>query len=44
MARVVHLANPVSAGLRDAVLRATPPSVATRRLAPVVDYDAASAV
>ena len=39
MSRVAHLRSPVAAGLRNAVLRASPPSASLRRLAPIVGYE-----
>ena len=38
MSRVAHLRGPVAAGLRDALLRASPPSVTLRRLDPIVGH------
>jgi 2-polyprenyl-6-methoxyphenol hydroxylase-like FAD-dependent oxidoreductase len=38
MSRVAHLRNPLAAGLRDGLLRATPPSISLRRLAPIVGH------
>src|SRR5918995_315745 len=36
MSRLAHLRNPLAAGLRNTVLRASPPSIALRRLEPIV--------
>src|SRR3954462_7020955 len=36
MSRVAHLRGPVAAGLRNALLRASPPSASLRRLAPIL--------
>jgi 2-polyprenyl-6-methoxyphenol hydroxylase-like FAD-dependent oxidoreductase len=38
MSRIAHLRSPVAAGLRNAVLRASPPSAALRRLEPIVGH------
>jgi 2-polyprenyl-6-methoxyphenol hydroxylase-like FAD-dependent oxidoreductase len=38
MSRIAHLRSPVAAGLRNAVLRASPPSAALRRLGPIVGH------
>jgi 2-polyprenyl-6-methoxyphenol hydroxylase-like FAD-dependent oxidoreductase len=37
VARLAHLRNPLLVGLRDAVVRAVPPSLLLRRLAPILD-------
>jgi 2-polyprenyl-6-methoxyphenol hydroxylase-like FAD-dependent oxidoreductase len=39
MSRVAHLRGPVAAGLRNALLRASPPSASLRRLAPIVGHE-----
>jgi 2-polyprenyl-6-methoxyphenol hydroxylase-like FAD-dependent oxidoreductase len=38
MSRVAHLRSPVAAGLRNALLRASPPSASLRRLDPIVGH------
>jgi 2-polyprenyl-6-methoxyphenol hydroxylase-like FAD-dependent oxidoreductase len=38
MSRIAHLRNPVAAGLRNALLRASPPAISLRRLEPIVGY------
>jgi 2-polyprenyl-6-methoxyphenol hydroxylase-like FAD-dependent oxidoreductase len=38
MSRVAHLRSPVAAGLRNTLLRASPPSVSLRRLEPIVGH------
>jgi FAD-dependent urate hydroxylase len=38
MSQIAHLRNPVAAGLRNALLRASPPSLALRRLEPIVGH------
>jgi 2-polyprenyl-6-methoxyphenol hydroxylase-like FAD-dependent oxidoreductase len=38
MSRIAHLRNPLAAGLRNAVLRASPPSMSLRRLEPIVGH------
>ena len=38
MSRVAHLRNPLAAGLRNALLRASPSSISLRRLEPIVGY------
>jgi FAD-dependent urate hydroxylase len=38
MSRVAHLRNPVAGGLRNALLRASPPSFSLRRLEPIVGH------
>jgi 2-polyprenyl-6-methoxyphenol hydroxylase-like FAD-dependent oxidoreductase len=38
MSRIAHLRSPVAAGLRDALLRASPPSLTLRRLEPIVGH------
>jgi 2-polyprenyl-6-methoxyphenol hydroxylase-like FAD-dependent oxidoreductase len=39
MSRIAHLRNPVAAGLRNALLRASPPSSSLRRLEPIVGHE-----
>jgi 2-polyprenyl-6-methoxyphenol hydroxylase-like FAD-dependent oxidoreductase len=39
MSRVAHLRGPVTAGIRNALLRASPPSASLRRLAPIVGHE-----
>ena len=38
MSRIAHLRSPVAAGLRNALLRASPPSASLRRLEPIVGH------
>jgi 2-polyprenyl-6-methoxyphenol hydroxylase-like FAD-dependent oxidoreductase len=38
MSRVAHLRSPVAAGLRNSLLRASPPSASLRRLDPIVGH------
>jgi hypothetical protein len=38
MSRIAHLRNPLAVGLRNALLRATPPSISLRRLEPIVGH------
>ena len=38
MSRIAHLRSPVAAGLRNALLRASPPSAPLRRLEPIVGH------
>jgi FAD-dependent urate hydroxylase len=38
MSRVAHLRNPLAAGLRNTLLRASPPSMSLRRLEPIVGH------
>jgi len=38
MSRIAHLRNPLAAGLRNALLRASPPSSSLRRLEPIVGH------
>jgi 2-polyprenyl-6-methoxyphenol hydroxylase-like FAD-dependent oxidoreductase len=38
MSRIAHLRNPVAAGLRNTLLRASPPSASLRRLEPIVGH------
>jgi 2-polyprenyl-6-methoxyphenol hydroxylase-like FAD-dependent oxidoreductase len=38
MSQIAHLRNPLAAGLRNALLRASPPSMSLRRLAPIVGH------
>jgi 2-polyprenyl-6-methoxyphenol hydroxylase-like FAD-dependent oxidoreductase len=38
MSRLAHLRNPLAAGLRNTLLRATPPSISLRRLEPIVGH------
>jgi len=38
MSRIAHLRNPLAVGLRNTLLRATPPSISLRRLGPIVGH------
>ena len=38
MSRIAHLRSPVAAGLRNTLLRVTPPSASLRRLEPIVGH------
>jgi 2-polyprenyl-6-methoxyphenol hydroxylase-like FAD-dependent oxidoreductase len=38
MSRIAHLRNPLAAALRNALLRASPPSISLRRLEPIVGH------
>ncbi len=39
MSRIARLRNPIAAGLRNAMLRASPPSSSLRRLEPIVGHE-----
>jgi 2-polyprenyl-6-methoxyphenol hydroxylase-like FAD-dependent oxidoreductase len=38
MSRIAHLRNPLAVGVRNTLLRASPPSISLRRLAPIVGH------
>ena len=38
MSRIAHLRNPLAAGLRNTLLRTSPPAISLRRLEPIVGY------
>jgi FAD-dependent urate hydroxylase len=38
MSRIAHLRNPIAAGLRNTLLRTSPPSLSLRRLGPIVGH------